>query len=82
MQDKMTQDQSKALAKNSPSIFLKGDTPRLIDEWQSIPFIWDSIRFEIDQRNKFGQFLLTGSVVPNDEDNEDVLYWKAHLYRT
>lgn len=71
MQDKMTQDQSKALAKNSPSIFLKGDTPRLIDEWQSIPFIWDSIRFEIDQRNKFGQFLLTGSVVPNDEDNEE-----------
>ena len=47
---------------------LVGDVPVLIDEWQNIPEIWDEVRDEIDKRNKFGQFLFTGSVQPADYD--------------
>ena len=60
MQDPSTREQNIALAKASPKIFLDKETPLLIDEWQTIPFIWDAIRFEIDQRNAFNQFILTG----------------------
>lgn len=45
---------------------LAGATPRLIDEWQIAPQLWDAIRFEVDHRNEDGQFLLTGSSVPAD----------------
>lgn len=45
---------------------LKGETPRLIDEWQDIPVLWDLIRNTIDRRSEFGQFILTGSAVPPD----------------
>ena len=57
-------EQNIALAKASPKIFLDKETPLLIDEWQTIPFIWDAIRFEVDQRNAFNQFILTGSSSP------------------
>lgn len=50
-------------------MLLNGDAPRLIDEWQIIPQIWDAIRFEVDHRNKEGQFILTGSAVPASADN-------------
>ncbi len=43
---------------------LSGETPRLIDEWQLAPKLWDAIRFEVDRRDEFGQFILTGSAVP------------------
>lgn len=43
---------------------LQGETPHLIDEWQLIPKVWDSIRFAVDHRGKVGQFILTGSAVP------------------
>jgi predicted AAA+ superfamily ATPase len=49
-----------------PSLLLKGDTPRLIDEWQMAPVLWDAVRFTVDQRRKAGQFILTGSAVPKD----------------
>lgn len=45
-------------------MLLKGDNPRLIDEWQIIPQIWDAIRFEVDHRGEEGQFILTSSAVP------------------
>ena len=64
MQDPSTREQNIALAKASPKKFLDRETPLLIDEWQIIPFIWDAIRFEIDQRNSFNQFILTGSSSP------------------
>ena len=48
----------------SPRNLLSGDTPRLIDEWQLIPRLWDSVRFEVDHRDDVGQFILTGSSVP------------------
>lgn len=70
MQSRKSQDQNISLAKNAPELFLKGETPRLIDEWQIIPFIWDDIRFEVDQRDKFGQFILTGSATPLSENEE------------
>lgn len=46
-----------------PSRLLKGDTPRLIDEWQMAPVLWDAVRNAVDQRQKPGQFILTGSTV-------------------
>ena len=51
-----------------PATLLQGKAPRLIDEWQSIPELWDMIRSEVDKRGEFGQFVLTGSSVPIDED--------------
>lgn len=52
-----------------PSKLLEGDVPRLIDEWQIAPKLWDAVRFEVDHRKSQGQFILTGSAVPpkNDE---------------
>ena len=49
-----------------PSILLEGDVPRLIDEWQMAPVLWDAVRFAVDQRQLTGQFILTGSAVPID----------------
>lgn len=56
---------NRALAQIDPSIILEGDTPRLIDEWQEVPAIWDAVRYAVDQRGKKGQFILTGSSTPN-----------------
>lgn len=58
--------QNLILADINPSTLLKGETPRLIDEWQIAPKLWDAIRFEIDHRNTEGNFILTGSSVPAD----------------
>ena len=59
-------EQNLTLAKINPLRLLSGDTPRLIDEWQLAPTLWDTIRYEVDQRAKMGQFILTGSAVPPD----------------
>lgn len=56
------------LAKMSPQSLLNGETPRLIDEWQLAPTLWDTIRFEVDHRGEEGQFILTGSAVPSETD--------------
>ena len=50
----------------NPGLLLVGDTPRLIDEWQEKPEIWNYVRHEIDDRKAKGQFILTGSSNPND----------------
>ena len=50
-----------------PSLVLEGDVPRLIDEWQVEPAIWNHIRRLVDDRSQPGQFVLTGSSVPNDD---------------
>ncbi len=55
-----------ALADAQPSQLLRGEVPRLIDEWQMAPVLWDAVRFEVDQRGLLGQFILTGSAVPKD----------------
>ena len=55
--------QSLKMMEISPKTLLQGKTPRLIDEWQTIPPLWDTIRSEVDQRGEFSQFILTGSTV-------------------
>lgn len=55
------------MADVQPSLLLKGASPRLIDEWQMAPVLWDAVRFEVDQRAARGQFILTGSAVPTDD---------------
>ena len=50
-------------------MLLKGDNPRLIDEWQIIPQIWDAIRFDVDHRGEEGLYVLTGSAVPASTEN-------------
>lgn len=59
-------EQNKQLARINPSLLLKGENPRLIDEWQVAPILWDNIRFESDHRDELGLFILTGSSVPAD----------------
>lgn len=56
--------QNLLLAEIRPKALLIGETPRLIDVWQLAPQLWDAIRFEVDHRDEFGQFILTGSSVP------------------
>ncbi len=66
MDNPSEKEQNLSLARINPLRLLKGDTPRLIDEWQLAPTLWDTIRYEVDQRAKMGQFILTGSAVPPD----------------
>ena len=56
-------DENLRMAQINPSFLLTGATPRLIDEWQIAPELWDTVRFEVDHRNKTGQFILTGSAI-------------------
>jgi len=56
--------QYQSMAELSPLTLLEGKTPRLIDEWQIVPNLWNAVRYEVDQRDEFGQFILTGSAVP------------------
>ena len=66
MSDPEKQQQYKQMAQTNIRYLLKGETPRLIDEWQEVPQFWDAIRFEVDHRQEDGQFMLTGSAVPPD----------------
>lgn len=66
MQNPEEKEQNIRLAELSPSRLLHGKTPRLIDEWQLAPKLWDAVRFEVDKRDEFNQFILTGSAVPAD----------------
>ena len=56
--------QNRALAEMAPALVLEGETPRLIDEWQEVPSLWDAVRYAVDQRGEKGQFILTGSSTP------------------
>lgn len=68
MDDPEYMDQNIELASLSPKKLLAGATPRLIDEWQLAPQLWDAARFEVDHRDEEGQFIFTGSAVPADTD--------------
>ena len=50
---------------------LSGEAPMLIDEWQTVPKLWDAVRYTVDHRRKMGQFILTGSAVPDKEAEEE-----------
>lgn len=66
MDDPEKKEQNITMSELNPKRLLKGETPRLIDEWQLAPKLWDAIRFEVDHRRELGQFVLTGSAVPAD----------------
>lgn len=56
------------MADTQPSLLLEGETPHMLDEWQTIPVLWDAVRFAADQRQAMNQFILTGSATPMDDD--------------
>jgi len=64
MQDPDTFEENMLKVKAKPSLLLEGKTPRLLDEWQVAPILWNAVRFAVDKRQETGQFILTGSVVP------------------
>jgi predicted AAA+ superfamily ATPase len=66
MQDPDSARSYREMADTKPSLLLRGETPRLIDEWQMSPVLWDAVRFEVDKRGVPGQFILTGSATPAD----------------
>lgn len=70
MQDTDKRESYMKLAQTMPSMLLRGDKPRLIDEWQTAPVLWDTIRYAVDKDPQKGQFILTGSVVVDDEETE------------
>lgn len=61
--------QYQEMAELNPSALLEGEVPHLIDEWQISPNLWNAVRYEVDQRDDFGQFILTGSAVPAKMDS-------------
>ena len=68
LQDFDKRDGYLATARTKPSLLLEGETPRLIDEWQDAPALWDAVRVAVDRRSDLGQFILTGSATA-DMDN-------------
>ena len=61
----------KSLLEIDTDAALSGDTPMLIDEWQTVTKLWDAVRYTVDHRRKMGQFILTGSAVPDKEAEEE-----------
>lgn len=59
---------ARTLATLDPSLAIKGDKPRLLDEWQEVPKLWDAVRYECDESGLPGRFILTGSATPRDID--------------
>lgn len=69
MSDPANKNQYLEMAEINPQRLLEGAVPRLIDEWQLAPKLWDAVRYEVDHRDELGQFILTGSSVPpSDKD--------------
>ncbi len=66
LDDPAQKEQLFALADIDPVALLRGETPRLLDEWQLTPKLWNTVRHEVDKRQEKGQFILTGSSVPVD----------------
>ncbi len=66
MQDPDLQEGYLKLAETKPSLLLNGDRPRLLDEWQLAPVLWDAVRVAVDRSSEKGLFILTGSVVKDD----------------
>lgn len=64
-------EQNIAMAEASLSAVIEGDTPRLFDEWQEVPMLWDALRYEVDRRNAVGQFILTGSSIKIPKNSKE-----------
>jgi predicted AAA+ superfamily ATPase len=67
-------EQFKRLLEIDPDVALSGETPMLIDEWQTVPKLWDAVRYTVDQRRRMGQFILTGSAVPDEEAEKERIH--------
>lgn len=67
LQDTDKRDGYLATARTKPSLLLEGETPRLIDEWQDAPALWDAVRVAVDRRSDTGQFILTGSATADTD---------------
>lgn len=71
MQDPDMREGYLATANTKPSLLLKGENPRLIDEWQDAPVLWDAVRMAVDRQQETGLFILTGST---SVDNSQILH--------
>ncbi|MDO4539201.1 MAG: DUF4143 domain-containing protein [Coriobacteriales bacterium] len=67
LQDPDRRADTMLLAQTKPSLLLRGEQPRLIDEWQDAPQLWDAVRFSVDREQAVGAYLLTGSAVPGKQ---------------
>lgn len=66
-------EQNLRLVDIKPSLLLEGDNPRLLDEWQDAPQLWDSVRSDVDKRGETGLYILTGSTaVDGDHSRQEV----------
>ncbi len=75
MDEPDTKEQNLSMAETNIKRLLQGATPRVIDEWELAPQLWDAARFEIDHRDVHnGQFIFTGSAVPKDKDKEKIFH--------
>jgi predicted AAA+ superfamily ATPase len=70
LQHPMEGKKYRELAEQDITLLLEGEKPRLIDEWQVIPDIWNAVRYDVDERSEKGLYILTGSVTPNAEDKK------------
>lgn len=70
MADPVHRDRYLMQAEVDVTELMKGEQPRLIDEWQDVPKFWDAIRYDVDHSEGFGHYILTGSAVPPDDRNE------------
>lgn len=66
LQNPITLQNNMAIADTRPDLLLQGDKPRLIDEWQDVPVIWDAVRYDVDNSGLKGQYILTGSASPSE----------------
>jgi len=72
LQDPVEGTKYKEIAENNIKLLLEGESPRLIDEWQLIPNIWNAIRYDVDKKGAAGLYIITGSVTPNYEDTKEL----------
>lgn len=78
LQDADFRDSYLTTAQTAPSLLLKGAVPRLLDEWQDAPRLWDAVRMEVDRRQAQGQFILTGSTVVDDSCEKEPSRQRMH----
>ena len=72
LQDPVEGAKYREIAENNIKLLLEGESPRLIDEWQLIPNIWNAIRHDVDKKGAAGLYIITGSVTPADKDTKDL----------
>ena len=72
--DPMNLKRNQILAETNINALLEGDKPKLLDEWQVIPQLWDAVRFAVDHSKGVGQFIMTGSAVPPDDEAQKKIH--------